>query len=82
MARPASGYCPTRELRSPGRSFRLLPLWLWLVALFIAPQLWVKSILNWSVDLFIYPFWLLVVAMRRQLGTLFSMSVQDKFFYS
>ncbi len=60
--------------------FRLLPLWLWLVALFIAPQLWVKSILNWSVDLFIYPFWLLVVAMRRQLGTLFSMSVQDKFF--
>lgn len=60
--------------------FRLLPLWLWLVALFIAPQLWVKTILNWSVDLFIYPFWLFVIGLRGQLGTLFKLSLQDKFF--
>lgn len=60
--------------------FRLLPFWLWLIALFIAPQLWVKWMLNWSVDLFIYPFWLLVLAMRRRLGAFFSVSVQDKFF--
>jgi O-antigen ligase len=59
---------------------RLLPIWLYLAALFIAPQLWVRSMLNWPVDFFIYPFWLFVLLVRGKLGRFFQIGVPDKFF--
>ena len=59
---------------------RLLPVWFYLIALFIAPQLWVRSMLNWPVDYFIYPFWLFVLLVRGRLGHFFKLGTPDRFF--
>jgi putative inorganic carbon (hco3(-)) transporter len=59
---------------------RLLPIWVYLAALFIAPQLWVRSMLNWPVDFFIYPFWFFVLLVRGRVGRVFQLGVPDKFF--
>ncbi|MEW6704303.1 MAG: O-antigen ligase family protein [Pseudomonadota bacterium] len=57
----------------------LLPLWLYLIALFIAPQLWLGPFLNLRVDLFIYPLWLVWLAGRGRLGLVFAFRAQDWF---
>ena len=59
---------------------RLLPIWLYMIALFVAPQLWVQAVLNWSVDFFIYPFWMFVLLLRGRIGEFFKLRTPDKFF--
>lgn len=58
----------------------LLPIVLYLIALFVAPQLWVSAMKDWPVDYFIYPFWLLVLALRGRAGEVFRFKAQDWFF--
>ena len=59
---------------------RLFPVWLYMIALFVAPQLWVQAVLNWSVDFFIYPFWMFVLLLRGRIGEFFRLRTPDKFF--
>jgi O-antigen ligase len=58
----------------------LLPIALYLVALFVAPQLWWPAVLGWRVDLLIYPFWFAVLLARGRLLRLVQFSAQDWFF--
>ncbi len=57
----------------------LLPLWLYLIALFVAPQLWLGPFVNMRVDLIIYPLWLVWLAGRGRLGLVFAFRAQDWF---
>jgi O-antigen ligase len=58
----------------------LLPIVFYLVALFVAPQLWYSAVVGWRVDLFIYPLWFLVLLARGRLVRLALFSAQDWFF--
>jgi O-antigen ligase len=58
----------------------MLPVWIYLSALFIAPQLWLEPFLGMRVDFFIYPLWLLWLALRGRAGLVFSFHAQDWFF--
>lgn len=58
----------------------VLPIGLFLVALFVAPQLWVTAVKNWPVDYLIYPFWLLVLMLRGRATEVFRFRAQDWFF--
>jgi O-antigen ligase len=60
-------------------SLTVLPFWLYLTGLMLAPQLWVDSMLGWRVDLFILPFWLGVLLVKGRLGDFFKFRTQDKF---
>lgn len=61
-------------------SFAVLPLWIYLTVLMIAPQLWVGPLIGLRPDLFVYGFWFLVVAFRGRLGEVFRFRTQDWFF--
>ena len=58
----------------------ILPIGLFLIALFVAPQLWVSAVKGWPVDYMIYPFWLLVLMLRGRIGEVFKFRAQDWFF--
>jgi hypothetical protein len=56
---------------------RLLPLWLFLGSLMIAPQLWWSPMLDARVDFIIYPLWLFVLAARGRLGEVLRFQALD-----
>lgn len=58
----------------------MIPIALYLVLLFIAPQLWVEPLKEVRVDLFLYPAWLAYVILRGRLLHLFRFRAQDWFF--
>ena len=55
-------------------------LWVYLTALFIAPQLWVEPFIGARVDLFIYPAWLLWILATGRGRELVRFRAQDLFF--
>jgi O-antigen ligase/polysaccharide polymerase Wzy-like membrane protein len=56
------------------------PIWVFLVSLLLAPQLWWSPILWWRVDFFVYPFWLLVLVLTGQVREVFRFRAPDWFF--
>ena len=58
----------------------MIAIVVYLTALIIAPQLWVQAVLNWSVDFFIYPFWMFVLLLRGRIGEFFRLRTPDLFF--
>ena len=58
----------------------MLFILLYLIALFIAPQLWIEPFVGLRVDLFIYPAWLGWIAVTGRASELFRFQTQDKFF--
>lgn len=58
----------------------MLFILLYLIALFIAPQLWIEPFVDLRVDLFIYPAWLGWIAATGRAPELFRFQAQDKFF--
>lgn len=55
-------------------------VFLYLLALFIAPQLWVEPFVGMRVDLYLYPAWIAWIAATGRAGELFRFGPQDKFF--
>lgn len=53
---------------------------IYLISLFIAPQLWIEPFVGLRVDLFMYPAWLGWIAMTGRAAELFRLRAQDKFF--
>lgn len=53
---------------------------IYLISLFIAPQLWIEPFIGVRVDLFIYPAWLGWIAVMGRASELFRLQAQDKFF--
>jgi len=58
----------------------MLFIFIYLVLLFIAPQLWIEPFVGVRVDLYLYPVWLGWVVMSGRAGELFRLGPQDKFF--
>jgi O-Antigen ligase len=58
----------------------ILPVGLFLVALFVAPQLWVAAVKDWPVDYLVYPFWFFVLMLRGRAREVFKFKAQDWFF--
>ena len=58
----------------------MLFIWIYLTALFIAPQLWVEPFIGVRVDLFIYPAWLLWILATGRGRELVRFRAQDLFF--
>lgn len=57
----------------------MLIIFIYLTALFIAPQLWVEPFVGLRVDLFIYPLWLLALFFTRDRNPP-TLTAQDRFF--
>lgn len=55
----------------------VLPLWLFLTALMIAPQLWFAPVLDLRVDFLVYPLWLAVLTARGRLPEVFRFTAMD-----
>ncbi len=55
----------------------MLPVWLYLCTLFVAPQLWVPPFIDWRTDFIVYPLWLMWLAGRGRLGLVFQFRAQD-----
>lgn len=55
----------------------VLPLWLFLSALMLAPQLWFGPLLDLRVDFLVYPLWLAVLAMRGRLAEVTRFDAMD-----
>ena len=53
---------------------------LYLILLFIAPQLWIEPFVGVRVDIYLYPAWLGWIAVTGRVPELFRFRVQDKFF--
>jgi O-antigen ligase len=58
----------------------MLFLFIYLVFLFIAPQLWIEPFVGMRVDLFLYPAWIGWIAMTGRAAELFRLGPQDWFF--
>jgi len=58
----------------------MIPIALYLILLFIAPQLWVAPFQGVRVDLFLYPAWLAYVVLRGRLPQFLRFRAQDWFF--
>jgi len=58
----------------------MLFIFIYLVLLFIAPQLWIEPFVGVRVDLYLYPVWLIWVVVSGRVGELFRLGPQDKFF--
>lgn len=56
------------------------PVWVFLVSLLLAPQLWWAPMLGWRVDFFVYPFWLLVLVLTGQIREVVRFRTPDWFF--
>lgn len=61
-------------------SLAVVPVWIFLLSLLLAPQLWWQPMLGWRVDFFVYPFWLLVLLVRGQARELLRFRAPDWFF--
>jgi len=53
---------------------------IYLISLFIAPQLWIEPFVGMRVDFIIYPLWLLVLIASSKTDKLLEFNVQDKVF--
>ena len=53
---------------------------LYLISLFIAPQLWIEPFVGLRVDLFIYPLWMLVLLTNGKFNDIFRLNKQDLMF--
>lgn len=53
---------------------------LYLISLFIAPQLWIEPFVGVRVDIYLYPAWLGWIAVTGRVPELFRFRAQDKFF--
>ena len=58
-------------------NFAVLPLWLFLTALMIAPQLWFGPVLDLRVDYLVYPLWVVVLTARGRLPEVFRFTALD-----
>lgn len=58
----------------------MLPIGLYLITLFIAPQVWAEPLLGLRVDLVIYPLWFTALALQGRAGEVFRLHTQDWFF--
>jgi O-antigen ligase len=56
-------------------------LLIYLVSLFIAPQLWLEPFIGVRVDLYIYPAWFFVILLNGKINNLFRFNIQDIFFF-
>ena len=63
-------------------SLAVLPIWVFLLSLLLAPQLWWQPMFLWRVDFFVYPFWLAVLVMNGQVRELFRFRAPDWFFFT
>jgi hypothetical protein len=61
-------------------SLAVAPIWIFLLSLLLAPQLWWQPMLGWRVDFFVYPFWLLALVLNGQIREVFRFRVPDLFF--
>jgi len=61
-------------------SASIVPVWVFLLSLLLAPQLWWQPMLDWRVDFFVYPFWLLVLILSGRVREVFRFQAQDWFF--
>jgi O-antigen ligase len=61
-------------------SFAMLPVWVYLTALMIAPQLWIEPFVGLRPDLAIYATWMVVLAIRGRFVDVFRFKLQDWFF--
>ncbi len=52
---------------------------IYLIALFIAPQLWLEPFIGLRVDFIIYPVWIIILAMKGQLNDFFDFKSLDYF---
>ncbi len=59
---------------------RLSPLWLFLITLILAPQLWLEPFKGLRTDAFLYSFWVLVLMVRGRFALIFKFGAQDWFF--
>jgi|SaaInlStandDraft_3_1057020.scaffolds.fasta_scaffold05487_3 O-antigen ligase len=55
-------------------------LLIYLVSLFIAPQLWLEPFIGLRVDFYIYPAWFIVILLNGKIYNLFKFNQQDAFF--
>jgi hypothetical protein len=62
-------------------SLAVIPVWVFLLSLLLAPQLWWEPMLGWRVDFFVYPFWLLVLVVSGQVRELLRFRAADWFFF-
>ncbi len=54
---------------------------IYLILLIIAPQLWIEPFVDMRVDMFIYPFWMLIILIKGRLNEFFEFNKQDLFFF-
>jgi hypothetical protein len=55
-------------------------LFIYFIALFIAPQLWIEPFVGLRVDLIIYPLWIIALFMTGKFNDFFDFNKQDAFF--
>ena len=53
---------------------------LYFIFLFIAPQLWVRPLVDMRVDFFLYPAWIIYCMATGRFGQIFQLDAQDRFF--
>lgn len=58
----------------------VMPVWLLLGSIMIAPQLWVPGLIDLRVDFVVYPVWILVLIARGRLAEAFRFHALDGFY--
>ena len=53
---------------------------LYLITLFIAPQLWIEPFVGWRIDLIIYPLWMVYLTATGRINKFFNFNIQDIIF--
>ncbi len=53
---------------------------LYLITLFIAPQLWIELFVGWRIDLIIYPLWMIYLTVTGRINKFFNFNIQDIIF--
>lgn len=53
---------------------------LYLITLFIAPQLWIEPFVGLRVDLILYPIWMVYLTLAGRINKFFDFNIQDAFF--
>jgi len=54
-------------------------IFIYLITLIIAPQLWLEPFIGIRTDIVIYPLWFLVLVMQGKMNDIFNFKVMDKF---
>lgn len=57
-------------------------IFLYLITLFIAPQLWVEPFIGVRTDIILYPLWFLILLIKGKLHDFFKFKILDKFIFS